>query len=154
MRRLSLIVLLMSALTCRPAPVPAGTSDDPPEVRKLLQGRVDVLRELVKQQQEFLKMGTGYAYMVAEVEIELARAELDLGGSPARRRDLLARIVRLHADIDDYFRQRFDEGTVDKAAFLRARLARLTAEVELRRAGGTPSKDTKPARQPRAEKGG
>jgi hypothetical protein len=128
------------------APAPGGDST---EVKKLLKERLEALRNAVLALQEEYKAGRGTAELFIETARPLLEAELELATKPAERIAAHQAYFKLLVMVDEIVKARYEAGQVRVAEFYLARAARLKAEIELRRAGGKPDKDIKPASPPK-----
>lgn len=147
---MSIALILLTALG---APAPSDSKGDTGEVRKLMEARVAVLQRYFARQEKLLKDGVSNPMAVAEAGRELGNAELDLSPTPEKRRLILLFLFKQEVAVDEYLVGLLEAGMLDEVAFLQGRARRLKAEADLRRAGGTPPKDIKPARDPKPPKG-
>jgi hypothetical protein len=130
------------------APVP-GAKEDSAEVKKLLVQRRDHLREAVRAAEEEYKAGRVSLNSVFELRKLLFEADLDLARTPAERRAVYLELFKATVEIDELLTSGFEAGRVKASDYHTARAARLKAEIDLRRAGGTPPGDIKPPRESR-----
>jgi hypothetical protein len=131
---------------------PVEPKGDSPEVKKLLAQRIAVLKKAFDAKKAELMAGRTTAADLVEVTVDLAHAELELATTPAKKREVYLRILKAAADLDEVMMARFEAGRATNADFYKARAFRLKAEINLRRAGGTPPKDIKPIREPKEPK--
>jgi hypothetical protein len=131
---------------------PAEPPGDSPEVKKLLGQRVAALKKAFEAKKAELLAGRGTAAEMIEVTVDLANAELELASTPAKKREILLRILKAAVETDGVMLARYEAGRATTAEFYKARAFRLKAEINLRRAGGTPPKDIKPPKEPKEPK--
>src|SRR5215468_3505328 len=117
---------------------PADAKGDSPEVKKLLAKQVAVLKDVLKVRKAAYMAGGGTFASVQEAELELANA-------PAKKREVLLRILKVAVEHDELMVTRHEKGLATTAELLKARAFRIRAEINLRRAGGKLPKDIKSA---------
>src|SRR5262249_976333 len=127
---LSVIILLALA--------PAEPKGDSAEVKKLLQARVEVLRKAHETAWAKLKLGPGSLEEILSVLRRLAKAEIEAADGPAKRREALLRVFQAAVKLDEAGVKSAKAGLEGPVKFMMIREFRLTVEIDLRRAGGTP----------------
>src|SRR5262245_34796402 len=101
-----MIYPMLMALALAPTEPPG----DSPEVKKLLQKRVDVLKKAFEAKKAEFDAGRGTPADLAEAMVDLANAELELATTPAKKREILLRILKAAVDMDEVMRARFEAG--------------------------------------------
>jgi hypothetical protein len=137
---LSVVVLLALA--------PVEPKGDSPEVKKLLQKRVETLREAHRLAMLKLVKANGTPDSVLPVLRRLAKAELEAADGAMKRREALLRVFAHAVKLDQATIRGYKAGAYDTVTFLSVREFRLKVEIDLRRAGGKPPKDTLPPIDP------
>jgi hypothetical protein len=122
-------------------------ADDSPEVRKLLVERRDTLRRVVKGREDEVKIGRCSLETLIISYRDLRRAELAAAATPAEKAAALESLYRAACAQDERILQLADSGFASVTDCLMMRAERQAAEIELRRAGGKPPADVKPARE-------
>ena len=88
--------------------------------------------------------GIDYILRIAR---QLRQAELSLATRPEEQRAARLAYFKFTCEMDDQTIGFYDKGVAALPDLLLMRATRLSAEIDLRQAGGTPPKDIKPARE-------
>src|SRR5262249_51637506 len=118
-----------------------------PEVKKLLAQQVAVLKKALDIRKAAYMAGGCTLAKVQEADLELANAELELANTPAKKREVLLRILKIAVELDELMVTRNEKGLATTSDLLKARVFRIRAEINLRRAGGKPPRDMKPPKE-------
>lgn len=127
-------------------------AEDSAEVKKLLKERIAALRNALEVETASYKAGKGAWSSLTSAAVELATAELELADTAEKKRAILLTVFKLAEEMDERAVLRIESGVGELADHFKARAFRLKAEIDLRRAGGTPPKGTKPPRDPKGRK--
>jgi hypothetical protein len=126
-------LLLPRGTTAAPLPEPKASPADPPEIRKLLKERRDMLDQEVKARLQEFMVGRGTLDILLPGPRELLDAELELVDKSADS----SRAYQAHFDhmklVDEVCKGEFAAGRLSVADYSQARAARLAAEVGLLR---------------------
>jgi outer membrane protein TolC len=140
-------VVLASTPRLLGAPVPGG-KENSAEVKKLLVQRRDHLRKSVDAMRKEYEVGRRTLHSLLGTMKQLRDAELELASNSAGRQAAHLEFFRFTVELDEKLLAAFEAGRVSPAEFHEVRAERLQAEIDLRRAGGVPPRDIKPAREP------
>lgn len=103
------------------------------EVAKLLQKRLEVLREIVKVQRAAYKMGQVRFDLVVKAQIDVLNAQIELAKSPIERIAIRKNLVQQAMQMEKVTKQLFDAMQVGRAELLMAQAFRLRAQADLKR---------------------
>jgi hypothetical protein len=121
--------------------------NDTPEIKQLLNERREVLRKVVKGRQDEYRLGRCPLGRLILAYRELQQAELAAASTPEEKATALENLFKLVCEQDDVMLGQFNQGLVSVLDCYTIRAERLSMEIALRRAGGKPPKDVKPARE-------
>jgi hypothetical protein len=129
---------------------PAPKENVSPAVKKLMEQRVQLLKRALKgglKRWRFDPNAPGIEYIL-KIARQLRKAELSLATRPAEQRAAHLAYFKLICEMDDHTIRMYEGGHVGLLPdVLVMRAARLSAEIDLRQAGGAPPADVKPARE-------
>lgn len=146
--RASLLMVSILLPACA-APVFGAEKPPDPTIRKLQTELVASLKELLasrKAQWEAGKISSEEALEAAKL---LRDAELDLAAKPTERVAAHLAYFALAVKADEEAVGRFEAGSMAPVGFQLIRAERIRAEIDLRKAGGSPPRGTKPAAKPK-----
>lgn len=107
---------------------------DSDEIRKLVQKRRDVLKQLVAVQIQEYRTGRVDMAAILTAQRQLLDAELELNADRSKHAKLLADFVELAKSVEMVARKRYQAAETSVADVLEAQAARLEAETRLLRA--------------------
>lgn len=111
---------------------PADAESD--KVRRLLEERLAAAMQLVEHARTRRELSAGTPEEVAAAERFALRAELDLADTRERRIAVLERLLSIAEQSEELAVARHRMGQVPPDALLKAKIARIEAEIELERA--------------------
>lgn len=127
--------------------VPAAEPDA--EVRKLQTELVKTLRKAIAASREEYEAGRGTVEGVVEIAKPLRDAELAIATGQADRIAAHLGYFKWMVTVDELSVAKYEIGRISLTDQIKARAARIEAEIGLRKAGGRPPKGTKPPRLPK-----
>jgi hypothetical protein len=145
----ALVLAATTRLLGEPAPSKTG---DSAEIKTLLVQRRDHLRKAVTAMRAEFEAGRRTLQSVFGTMKQLRDAELELARTPAERQAAHLELFKAAVEIDELLLVAFEAGRVSPTEFHAVRAERLKAEIDLRRAGGVPPRDIKPAREPESKR--
>jgi hypothetical protein len=115
------------------------------DVKKLCEQRVELLRKAVKLMEARIAGGQGSLNEHLKILARLSEAELILAATPAERIAVHQANLKRVCKVDKMITAWVKAGTAFPVDQLLSRAACLSAEIDLRQAGGAPPKDARPA---------
>lgn len=108
-------------------PVATGETD----LQKLLLERKQILQKIANTVAKQYAHGVTNAEQVRQANLDLLNAELDLAKTPDERINIRSQIVRLYKEKETELISQVNAGKVPSLNLEKAKVARLTAEIEL-----------------------
>jgi outer membrane protein TolC len=107
-------------------------SDTPEtDLQKLLLERKQILQKIANTIAKQYSHGVTNAEQVRQANLDLLNADLDLAKTPAERIEIRSQIVRLYKEKETELTSQVNAGKAPSLDLEKAKVARLTAEIEL-----------------------
>jgi hypothetical protein len=127
---------------------PASREKESPVVKKLKEQRVEMLKRALRESMRRQSTDpNGEIENILKIARQLREAERSLATRPEELRAAELAYFKLICQMDDQMIEAYEHGVEAPADVFLMRAARISAEIDLRQAGGAPSRDIKPARE-------